>query len=267
MKPEREFDSAGSLLRLVRPSTRARATERTNEPFRAPSRVADAERSDDGNAPALARVTGQSQSRALASLLRRDAIPPRVGRLVDFHAKKGARSPDGRTDRIGRRRSVVGPSARPPVRPSVGRSVGANECEFASEASSSPVVSRRLPSPVVGVVNANVGSSSFPAFGWISFVVWETDNRQQSSRVESESSDFSGARVPGCPSASSRLETRASSVLSAREVRAGVVGARGARVGVVVGVRRGNRGTHVSPCGTATFEWARGVAWRRFHLR
>jgi len=207
VKPEREFDSAGSLLRLVRPSTRARATERTNEPFRAPSRVADAERSDDGNAPALARVTGQSQSRALASLLRRGAIPPRVGRLVDFHAKKGARSPDGRTDRIGRRRSVVGP----PVRPSVGRSVGANECEFASEASSSPV-SRRLPSPVVGVVNANVGSSSFPAFGWISFVVWETDNsRVQSSRVRV-------FRFLGCPGArvpERVVETRNSGVVSA----------------------------------------------------
>jgi hypothetical protein len=52
MKPEREFDSAGSLLRLVLPVD-APPNERTTRSA-PPSRVADDERSDDGNAPALA---------------------------------------------------------------------------------------------------------------------------------------------------------------------------------------------------------------------
>ena len=124
---------------------RRRATERTNDPFRAPSRVADDERSNDGNAPALSRPRDPAKSKESDSRVFVDAMRAirflhgSVGWLI-FTRKR--RSVTGRTDRVGRRRSVG-----PPVRPSV----GANECEFAS--SSFPVV-------VVGVSRRRFPSST-----------------------------------------------------------------------------------------------------------
>jgi hypothetical protein len=144
---------------------RRRATERTNDPFRAPSRVADDERSDDGNAPALSRPRDPAKSKESDSRVFVDAtrairfLHGSVGWLI-FTRKR--RSVTGRTDRVGRRRSV-GPSVRP--------SVGRRERMRIRVRGVVVGVSRRrrrrcLPSSFP-VVNANVGSSSRPRAGLV----------------------------------------------------------------------------------------------------
>ena len=213
MKPEREFDSAGSLLRLVLPVDAPPNERTTRSAPRRASRTTNA-RTTETRPLSRARVTRQSQSRALASLRRRDAcdsIPPRVGWLVDFHAKKAL---GHRTDGPDRTEARTNANSRR---------------RFPSSSSSvSPVVSRRQRQRWIVISPA----------GWISsFVVWETDEsrvfRRVFSRVFQTTPDFSGGCPGGCPgecprSASPRpgtRDSRASSVLSAREVRAGVVGA------------------------------------------
>ena len=141
---------------------RRRATERTNDPFRAPSRVADDERSDDGNAPALSRPRDPAKSKESDSRVFVDAtrairfLHGSVGWLI-FTRKR--RSVTGRTDRIGRRRSVG-----PPVGRSARTNANSRRRRFPSSSSSSVspvVVSRRQRQRWIVISPA----------GWISTVV------------------------------------------------------------------------------------------------
>ena len=141
MKPEREFDSAGSLLRLVLPVDAPPNERTTRSAPRRASRTTNARTTETRplSRPRDPAKSKESDSRVFVDATRAIQIPPRVGRLVDFHAKKAL---GHRTD---------GPDRAEALRRSARRSVGANECEFAS---SFPVV------VVVGVSRRRFPSST-----------------------------------------------------------------------------------------------------------
>ena len=213
MKPEREFDSAGSLLRLVLPVD-APPNERTTRS--APRRASRTTNARTTETRPLSRPRDPAKSKESDSRVFVDAtrairfLHGSVGWLI-FTRKR--RSVTGRTDRIGSGGGA--PSVRRSVGPSARTNANPRRRRFPSSSSSSVspvVVSRRQRQRWIVISPA----------GWISssFVVWETDESRVFRRVfisrvfqtNERVPDFSGGCPGGCPgecpSASSRPGTR-----------------------------------------------------------